>query len=234
MNSKLFTPVTLGRLTLKNRAVMAPMTRSRAKADDCASDLMVEYYRQRASAGLIITEGTQPSANGKGYLRTPGIYNQEQVKSWKNVTDAVHAKGGQLVMQIMHCGRIGHPDNKADDTESVAPSAIRAKGEIFTEGGMKPLSMPRALATEEIPGIIEEYRQATANAFAAGFDGVELHCTSGYLPAQFLSTGTNHRSDQYGGSVENRARFVVETLEAMATVDGADRVGASNLPGQSI
>ncbi|MGI9273784.1 MAG: alkene reductase [Endozoicomonas sp.] len=231
MNRKLFSPVELGRLNLKNRVVMAPMTRSRADADDCANDLMAEYYRQRASAGLIITEGTQPSANGKGYLRTSGIYNQAQVDSWKKVTEAVHAEGGQIVMQIMHCGRIGHPHNKAPGTDTIAPSAIKAEGEIFTEKGMLPFSMPRALVTEEIPGIIEEYRLATKNAFAAGFDGVELHCTSGYLPAQFLSTGTNQRDDQYGGSVENRVRFVLETLEAMTSVDGADRVGLRICPG---
>jgi N-ethylmaleimide reductase len=180
---------------------------------------------------MIITEGTQPSRDGKGYCRTPGIYNDEQVNAWRNVTDAVHQAGGRIVLQIMHCGRIAHPDNKAADAETVAPSAIAARGDMFTEGGMKPFTQPRALRTEEIPGIVEEYRLATANAYAAGFDGVELHGTSGYLPAQFLSTGSNQRSDDYGGSLENRLRFVLEVLAAMISVDGADRVGLRICPG---
>jgi N-ethylmaleimide reductase len=228
----LYDPVKLGRLELANAVVMAPMTRSRAQADDdTVTELHVEYYRQRASAGLIITEGTHPSKNGKGYCRTPGIYNQAQIEAWRKVVDAVHAEGGKIVLQIMHCGRAAHADNKAPDAETVAPSAIAAGEEIYTEGGMKPMDTPRALTTEEVAEVIEEYRQATENAYAAGFDGVELHCTSGYLPAQFLSTGSNHRDDQYGGSLENRLRFVLEALEAMCSVDGADRVGIRICPG---
>lgn len=228
----LFSPVSLGRIELNNRIVMAPMTRSRAGEGDVPTDLMVEYYRQRASAGLIITEGTQPSADGKGYCRTPGIYTPEQIQGWRRVVEAVHAEGGHIVLQIMHCGRIAHSDNKDPDAETVAPSAILAKGQMYTDtAGMQDFVMPRALKTEEIPGVIEEYRQATANAFEAGFDGVELHCTSGYLPAQFLSTGTNQRTDEYGGSVENRVRFVLETLEAMNSVDGSGRVGMRICPG---
>lgn len=231
MTTSLFSPITLGRLQLSNRIVMAPMTRSRAGDGDVPTDLHVEYYRQRASAGLIISEGAQPSSNGKGYCRTPGIHSAQQVAAWKRVTDAVHVEGGKIALQIMHCGRVGHPDNKDIGAETVAPSAIAARGEIFTEGGMKPMVMPRALTTDEIASVIEEYRQATANAYQAGFDGVELHCTSGYLPAQFLSTGTNQRSDRYGGSLQNRLRFVQEVLAAMIGVDGADRVGMRICPG---
>jgi N-ethylmaleimide reductase len=228
----LFTPLELGDIPLRNRIVMAPMTRSRATAeDDLVTDMHVEYYRQRASAGLIITEGVQPSKNGKGYCRTPGIYNAEQVAAWRRVTDAVHAEGGSIVCQIMHVGRVASHLNKHADAETVAPSAIKADGEIFTEQGMKPLDSPRALLLEEIPGIIEEYRKAAHNAIEAGFDGVELHCTSGYLPAQFLSTGTNHRQDKYGGSLENRCRFPLEVLAAMADAVGASRVGFRICPG---
>ena len=229
--SDLFTPTKLGRIEIANRVIMAPMTRSRATDDDLVTDLHVDYYSQRASAGLIISEGTQPSPDGKGYCRTPGIYNDAQVAAWRKVTDAVHAAGGKIVLQIMHVGRVASALNKAPGTETIAPSAIQANDKIFTEGGMEPMDMPRALATEEIAGIIEEYRKATENAYAAGFDGVELHCTSGYLPAQFLSTGTNQRDDQYGGSVENRIRFVIEVLQAMIGVDGADRVGMRICPG---
>lgn len=228
----LFSPTKLGGIELANRIVMAPMTRSRAGEGDVPTDLAVEYYRQRASAGLIITEGTQPSENGKGYCRTPGIHSEAQIAAWAKVVDAVHAEGGRIVLQIMHCGRVAHPDNQSPGAEIVAPSAIQAKGQIFTDtAGMQDLAMPRALRTEEIAGVVEEYRQATVNAFKAGFDGVELHCTSGYLPAQFLSTGTNQRTDQYGGSVQNRIRFVLEVLEAMASVAGPERVGMRICPG---
>jgi N-ethylmaleimide reductase len=231
MAKTVFDPITLGRIELANRIVMAPMTRSRAGEGDLVSDLHVSYYSQRAGAGLIITEGVQPSKNGKGYCRTPGIYNEQQVTAWKKVTDAVHAQGGKIVLQLMHCGRVAGSSNKDADAETVAPSAITCKEEIFTETGMQPMVEPRALRTDEIPSVIEEYRQATVNAYAAGFDGVELHCTSGYLPAQFLSTGTNQRDDQYGGSLENRLRFVLEVLEAINSVDGADRVGMRISPG---
>lgn len=229
--SSLFDPVQLGRIELANRMVMAPMTRSRANAQDMPTELHVDYYRQRASAGLIITEGCQPSKNGKGYPRTPGIYNKQQVEAWKEVTAAVHQAGGKIVMQIMHCGRVASAVNKDSDSETVAPSAIQCQEQIFTENGMDDMVIPRALTLEEIPAIIEEYRQATINAYAAGFDGVELHCTSGYLPAQFLSTGTNQRTDEYGGNLENRLRFVLEVLAAMNSVDGADRVGMRICPG---
>lgn len=231
-NPTLFDPITLGRIPLSNRIVMAPMTRSRAGEGDVPTAMNVEYYRQRASAGLIITEGTQPSPNGKGYCRTPGIYSAAQIEGWRQVVDAAHAEGGKIVLQIMHCGRIASHLNREAGTETVAPSAIQAKGEMYTDAeGMVPFDTPRVLATDEIPIVVEEYRQATANAYAAGFDGVELHCTSGYLPAQFLSTGTNQRGDEYGGSAKNRCRFVLEVLQAMSSVDGADRVGMRICPG---
>ena len=230
--NRLFESARFGKLSLRNRVVMAPMTRSRADERDAPSELVALHYRQRATAGLIITEGIYPSFDGKGYCRTPGLVTREQIDGWRKVCEGVHAEGGTIVAQLMHCGRVCHPDNKAPDAETVAPSAITARGKMFTDtAGMQPFVEPRALATEEIPGIVEEYRQATRNAFEAGFDGVELHATSGYLPAQFLSTGTNQRTDRYGGSLENRIRFPVEVLEAMAAVDGADRVGLRICPG---
>lgn len=221
----LFEPITLGRLHLLNRIVMAPMTRSRADIGDMPTALMVDYYRQRASAGLIVSEGIAPSVDGVGYCRTPGIYNQKQVDAWGKVLQAVHAEGGIMVAQLMHCGRVASHHNKRVGSETVAPSAIQARGEMFTDAaGMEPFDTPRALATDEVDAVVEEYASATRNAYAAGFDGVELHCTSGYLPAQFLSTGSNQRSDQYGGSVENRVRFPLQVLRAICDVDGADRV----------
>ncbi|SNS06272.1 N-ethylmaleimide reductase [Sphingomonas laterariae] len=227
----LFDAVQLGEIALGNRIVMAPMTRSRADEDDAPAAIAVEYYRQRASAGLVIAEGAQPSPTGKGYLRTPGIHSDRQIAAWRTVTDAVHAEGGRIVLQIMHVGRIASHLNKAADAETVAPSAIRARGQIFTNSGMADFDEPRALRTDEIPGLIAEFATASRNAIAAGFDGVELHCTSGYLPAQFLSTGTNHRTDGYGGDAHGRIRFVIETLEAMAAAVGAGRVGFRICPG---
>jgi N-ethylmaleimide reductase len=227
----LFEPVNLGALQLGNRVVMAPMTRSRAGSDAVPTDVMVDYYRQRASAGLIISEGIAPSADGLGYCRTPGLYNEEQVAAWRRITEAVHAGGGSIVAQIMHVGRVANALNKPAGSRTVAPSAIKARGEIYTDQqAMQPLEEPQALSTQEVQAVIEDYRRATENAFAAGFDGVELHGTSGYLPAQFLSSGTNKRSDHYGGTVENRARFVLETLLAMASVAGANRVGMRICP----
>jgi len=230
--SRLFEPMQMGSLSLANRIVMAPMTRSRADAGAMPNDMMVEYYRQRASAGLIVTEGTAPSPDGIGYCRTPGIYDESQVAAWRRVTDAVHAEGGRIVLQVMHCGRIGAVQNRPTGARAVAPSAVRAAGKIYTDAaGMQQHDMPCALETSEIAGVINEYRQATANAVAAGFDGVELHCTSGYLPMQFLAGNTNLRTDAYGGSAENRVRFVIEALEAMAAVIGADRLGIRICPG---
>ena len=228
----MFTPTQLGDIELSNRILMAPMTRSRAGKGDAPTELNELYYAQRASAGLIITEGVQPSANGKGYCRTPGIYTPLQIAGWKKVNAAVSAKGGNLVMQIMHCGRIGTVYNKDEGSETVAPSRLKASGKIYSDThGMVEFDTPRALETSEIPRVIEEYRQATKNAFNCGFVGVELHGTSGYLPIQFMSTSTNKRTDGYGGSVQNRIRFTVEVLEAMASVKGAGRVGIRICPG---
>ncbi|MFP1645371.1 alkene reductase [Pontitalea aquivivens] len=229
---ELFDPVTLGGLALRNRIVMSPMTRSRAGAGDVPTDLHVEYYRQRASAGLIVTEGVQPSPAGKGYCRTPGIYSPDQIAGWRRVAEAVHAAGGLIVVQLMHCGRIAARINKADDSDIVAPSAIRANAKIFTDqSGLVPMDEPHALSTEEVGLVVEEYRQAAINARTAGLDGVELHCSSGYLPMQFLSSNTNQRTDRYGGSVENRIRFVMEVLVAMGDAIGFDRVGLRCSPG---
>lgn len=228
----LFSGLKLGQLALANRVVMAPMTRSRAGADAVPTDIMADYYAQRASAGLIVTEGIAPSADGLGYCRTPGLYNAEQVAAWRKVVAAVHRAGGTIVAQLMHVGRVASHHNKPAGAETIAPSAITARGEIYTDqAGMVPFDAPRALLTEEIPDVIEDYRRAAANAFEAGFDGVELHCTSGYLPAQFLSTGTNRRSDAYGGSAGNRCRFVLETLQAISSVQGSGRVGMRICPG---
>ncbi|MFZ5556130.1 MAG: alkene reductase [Pseudomonadota bacterium] len=228
--SKLFQSVTIGRYPLKNRLVMAPMTRSRADDNGVPSELVPTYYAQRAGAGLIISEGIYPSPMGKGYVRTPGIHSDAQVAAWKKVTDAVHAKGGLIFAQIMHAGRISDPSFLPGGATPVAPSAVRPNGQSYTDEGMKPHVTPRALALEEIPGVIAEYAQATRRALEAGFDGVELHGASGYLPMQFLSSGANRRTDRYGGSAENRARFIVETLRAMVTVAGADRVGIKLSP----
>ena len=223
---ELFSPLKLGALELRNRIIMAPMTRSRADSNAVPTEVMVEYYRQRAGAGLIISEGIAPSADGIGYCRTSGLYNEAQILAWKQVVDAVHAEGGLMAAQIMHVGRVSNMLNKPQGSETVAPSAIQARGEMYTDQqAMQAFDTPRALQTDEIATLIEQYRQATVNAFDAGFDAVELHCTSGYLPAQFLSTGTNQRDDQYGGSVENRARFTLEVLRAMVSVKGGGRIG---------
>lgn len=229
MLNALFEPLQLGELALSNRVIMAPMTRSRGEVP---TGPHVEYYRQRAGAGLIVAEGTFPSPHGQGYCRTPGIYTAAQVDGWRRVTEAVHQAGGKIVLQLMHVGRIASHHNKAPDAETVAPSALRARGKIYADNcGMVDFDMPRALQSQEIAGVVEEYRQATANAISAGFDGVELHCASGYLPMQFLSSASNLRSDGYGGSLHKRLRFVVEVLEAMVGVAGAGRVGLRICPG---
>jgi N-ethylmaleimide reductase len=231
-DTTLLTPGRIDGFETRNRLFMAPMTRSRALAGGVPSELAIEYYAQRASAGLIITEGVAPSAVGLGYARTPAIHTAEQTAAWKKIADAVHAKGGRIFMQFMHVGRIGHAANRYTSEALVAPSAIRAAGQMWTDAqGLQDNDMPRALALSEIPGVIEEYAQATRNALAAGMDGVELHSASGYLPMQFLSTGTNTRTDAYGGSVQNRIRFVVEALEAMTKAAGdASKVGIKISP----
>jgi N-ethylmaleimide reductase len=229
----LFSPLHLGDYELPNRIVMAPMTRSRADVQGTPSPLAVEYYASRANAGLLITEGTGPSPAGMGYARTPGIYTGEQIAAWRSITDAVHSRGGRIFLQIMHVGRIAHSLNRTSTDVCVAPSAIRAEGQMWTDSqGMQPLDMPRALETAEIPFVIAEFVRATNNAIAAGFDGVELHAASGYLPNQFLSATANQRDDDYGGSIENRIRFVVETLSAMIVAAGSPgKVGIKVSPG---
>lgn len=228
----IFSPVTLGDIALANRIVMAPMTRDRAGPGDVPTDTMIDYYRQRASAGLIVTEGTQPSPTGKGYWRTPGIHSADQVAGWRKVADAVHGAGGRIVMQLMHVGRAAVQANKDPGAETVAPSAIPCPDKIPGPDGVPvETAMPRALETDEIPAVIAEYAAAARNAIAAGMDGVELHCASGYLPMQFLSTNSNQRTDRYGGPVENRIRFVVETLQALAETVGPGRVGFRICPG---
>lgn len=228
--SPLFTPVDIGRATLRNRLVMAPMTRSRADDAGVPGDLVATYYAQRAGAGLIISEGVYPAAMGKGYLRTPGIETDAQVAAWKRITAAVHARGGRIFMQLMHCGRISHPSLLPGDALPVAPSAIKPAGQSWTNEGLKDFVTPRALSVGEIADVVASYGTATRRALDAGFDGVELHGATGYLPEQFLSSGSNTRDDRYGGSIQNRARFVLEVLEAMTAEAGGDRVGIKLSP----
>ena len=218
---------------LRNRLVMAPLTRNRADDAGVPGDLAVEYYAQRATAGLIVTEGTQPSAVGQGYPNTPGLHSPEQVAGWRRVAEAVHDRGGRIVAQLMHAGRVAHPDNK-HGLESVAPSALAAPDEMFTADGMKPHPVPRALDAAEIPGVVEEFVQAARNAVAAGLDGVEVHAANGYLIHQFLAPGSNQRTDGYGGSPENRARFAVEVTRAVADAIGPERVGIRISPAHNI
>lgn len=227
--SLLLSPAKLGTLELVNRMIMAPMTRGRAGPDETASALAVEYYRQRATAGLIITEGSQVSAQGRGYMRTPGIHTAAQIAAWKQVTQAVHAEGGRIFLQLWHVGRLSHP-LFLNGAQPVAPSAIQADGQTYTPQGPMPYPMPRALTTEEIPAIVADFRQAAENARLAGFDGVEIHGANGYLIDQFLRDGTNIRTDAYGGSVENRGRFLKEVVESVIEVFGASRVGVRLSP----
>ena len=225
----LFAPFTLGPFELPNRLVMAPLTRNRAGAGEAPTELAVEYYSQRATAGLIITEGTQPSAVSQGYPHTPGLHTDEQVAGWRRVADAVHAKGGRIIAQLMHSGRIGHPD--ITGIQPVAPSAVTPAGEVYTEKGMQAFTAPRALATDELPGVVAEYVDAARRAIEAGLDGIELHGANGYLLHQFLADGTNQRTDGYGGSPQNRIRFVLEVATAVTEAIGADRVGIRLSPG---
>lgn len=221
----LFTPIRLGPYRLPNRLVMAPLTRNRAGPGNVPQDLNVTYYAQRASAGLIITEATQVSPQGVGYPGTPGIHTQAQVAGWKRVTRAVHAKSGRLFLQLWHVGRISHPSLQPNGELPVAPSAIKPAGKAFTPDGPQPFVTPRSLETGEISGIVEQYRQAALNALAAGFDGIEIHAANGYLLDQFLRDGTNQRTDQYGGSLGNRVRLLLEVTAAVSEVWGPERVG---------
>jgi N-ethylmaleimide reductase len=225
-----FSPARLGPYTLSNRLVMAPMTRNRASRANVPQPMNALYYAQRASAGLIITEGTQVSPQGVGYPYTPGIHTAEQVRGWRLVTDLVHQHGGRIFLQLWHVGRISHPSLQPNGALPVAPSALRPDGDAYTYEGLQPFVTPRALDLEEIPKVIAQFRDGAIHALDAGFDGVEIHAANGYLIDQFLRDGTNRRSDAYGGSITNRARFLLEVVEAVVSVWGADRVGVRISP----
>ena len=230
----LFTPTTLGNINLPHRLALAPMTRSRANADGTPNNLVPIYYAQRASLGLLITEGTQPSEDGQGYMLTPGIHCEAQVAAWKKVATAVHAEGGRIFMQIMHAGRMGHPDNTPHHRDLVAPSAISAGQTMFTPTGPQLTPTPRALSRDEIHQTIEDFRKAARNAIEAGLDGVEIHGANGYLINQFLASNANIRTDEYGGRIENRARFAIEVARAVADEIGPERTGIRLSPGLEI
>lgn len=229
--SKLLTPIQVGPYRLSHRVAMAPLTRMRSDPGDIPSALMVEYYRQRTSkGGLIVSEASPVSIRGNGYAGAPGIYSDTQIAGWQRVTDAVHAKGDRIFQQLWHVGRQSHVDLQPNGDAPVAPSAIAAEGYAYSNRGEVPFSMPRALELHEIPGIIEEFRAGAERALRAGFDGVEIHGANGYLPDQFLQDGTNKRTDEYGGPIENRARFMLEVTQAAISVWGADRVGVRIAP----
>ena len=228
--STLFDPLRIGDIELANRIVMAPLTRNRAAPGQVPSELAVEYYRQRASAGLIVAEATQISPEGQGYLDTPGIYNAAQVEGWKKVTDAVHAEGGRIVVQLWHVGRISHVSLQPDGQAPVSSTARRADTKTFTRDGFVDVSTPRALRSDEIPALVASYRAAARNAIEAGFDGVEVHAANGYLIEQFLRDSINDRSDAYGGSVENRVRLLEEVMQAVAGEIGGGRTGVRLSP----
>ncbi len=222
----LFTPLTTSSLQLSNRVVMSPLTRSRASQDNIPTTLMAEYYGQRATAGLIITEGTSPSPNGLGYPRIPGLFNTAQVAGWKQVTEVVHSKGGKIVVQLMHTGRVTHVANLPAGAEVLGPSADRCPGEMFTDAhGLQPHSTPRAMTQADIAATVEEYAHSARLAVEAGFDGIELHAANGYLIEQFLNANVNQRTDGYGGSIEGRNRFALEVVHATVAAIGADKVG---------
>jgi N-ethylmaleimide reductase len=222
----LFQPIKLGRIELANRMAMAPLTRNRAAEGNVPHEMTIEYYRQRASVGLVIAEATQVSETAQGYNATPGLHTPEQIAGWKKVTDAVHAAGGKIFVQLWHTGRMSHTYFQPGNVAPVAPSAIAAKAKVFIVGqGYVPTSEPRALSTEEIAAVVNDFRTAAANAIKAGFDGVEIHGAHGYLVDAFLRSGANQRTDQYGGSIENRARFLLEVMAAVTAEIGADRTG---------
>ncbi|HEY8480842.1 MAG TPA: alkene reductase [Spirillospora sp.] len=230
----LFEPLSAGKLQLRNRLVMAPMTRNRATEDGRVTELNVEYYRQRAGAGLIITEAVQPSVRGQGYILTPGLHSRDQVEAWRRVTDTVHAEGGQIFAQLMHAGRIGHPVLYPDGGLPLAPSPIASGQKLVTRDGVLDHPVPREMTTDDIAQAVEEFAGAAANAIEAGFDGVELHGANGYLIHQFLADGTNKRTDAYGGSVENRIRFAAEVVRAVSDAIGAEHVGLRVSPGHAV
>lgn len=231
--TNLFSPIFLGDLALANRIIMAPLTRNRAGEDNVPQDMNVEYYRQRAGAGLIISEGSQISTTGVGYPRTPGIHSDAQVAGWKRVTDAVHERGGRIFIQLWHTGRISHSSLQPGHRLPVAPSALKAAGQAVTYEGLQDFEMPHALTIDELPDIVADYASAAQNAKAAGFDGVEIHAANGYLLDQFLRDGTNQREDGYGGDITNRMRLLIEVVEAVIAVWGAHRVGVRLSPENS-
>lgn len=228
---ELWKPVTVGQLTLAHRLAMAPMTRNRSRPDGVPTELNALYYAQRASFGLIVTEGTQPSEDGQGYLLTPGIFNEAQIAGWRRVTERVHRAGGRIFIQLMHVGRIAHPANTPHGRQPVAPSAVKPAGLMFAANGPLQIPVPRELGLAEIGTTIDDFRRAAAAAVAAGADGVEIHGASGYLVHQFLSENANRRSDRYGGSFEGRVRFAVEVAAAIAGEIGADRTALRISPG---
>lgn len=230
ISNTLFEPLTLGRYQLANRIVMAPMTRCRAIDVNIPSEMTPEYYSQRATAGLIITEATQPSEGAQGYWRTPGIHNERQLDVWSATARAVHARKGRIFMQLWHAGRIFHPDNAQPNVRPVAPSAIAAQVQLVTKNGLQSTSVPHALSTDEIHAITAEFVQAARNAIDCGLDGVEIHAANGYLFEQFLHRSSNQRTDAYGGSLQNRSRFLEETVEAVCAAIGSDRVGVRISP----
>lgn len=226
----LFDATQYGSIKVNNRFVMAPMSRNRATESGLATDMMATYYGQRASAGLIISEGIQPSQVGQGYMNSPGLHTRQQANSWQPVTDAVHQQGGKIVAQIMHCGRIGHPSLYPSAHQSVAPSAITAQGQTYTPDGLQDFAPPRALTYDEIQDTIADFVRSAQLAIAAGFDGIEIHAGNGFLLHQFLANNTNQRDDEYGGSIANRIRFTVEVVNAVAQAIGADKVGVRVSP----
>ncbi|MCW2515801.1 MAG: 1,2-oxophytodienoate reductase [Mycobacterium sp.] len=229
--TSIWNPITIGRMRLAQRITMSPMTRSRALEDGTPAPMAVDYYAQRASFGMIVTEGTQPSADGQGYLNTPGIYTPEHVEGWRAIADALHARGAHLVIQLMHVGRMAHPDNTPHHRTPVAPSAIAPGVAMFTPTGKQPAPTPRALTADEISASVEDFAHAAELAISAGADAVEIHGANGYLLQQFLAPNANRRTDSYGGSIENRSRLTLEVAAAVAARIGADRVGIRLSPG---
>ncbi|MEV6406384.1 alkene reductase [Streptomyces bobili] len=231
MSNALWNPIVVGEISLPHRLAMAPMTRDRSTPEGVPTELNAEYYAQRASHSFIITEGTQPNADGQGYILTPGIYSEEHIAGWRTVTDAVHKADGRIVIQLMHAGRMSHPDNTPHHRQPVAPSPVRPAGTMFTPTGPQEMPVPRELSTEEVAATVQDFRRAAAAAIAAGADGVEIHGANGYLVHQFLADNTNQRTDRYGGSIDNRIRFAVEVATAVADEIGAGRTGFRISPG---
>jgi N-ethylmaleimide reductase len=231
MPNALWNPIVAGEFSLPHRLAMAPMTRDRSTPEGVPTELNAEYYAQRASHALIITEGTQPNADGQGYPLTPGIYTEEHIAGWRKVTDAVHKADGRIVIQLMHAGRMAHPDNTLHHRQPVAPSPVQPAGTMFTASGLQEMPVPRELTTEEVAATVDDFRRAAAAAVAAGADGVEIHGANGYLVHQFLADNTNQRTDRYGGSIDNRIRFAVEVATAVAEEIGAGRTGLRISPG---